>query len=183
MNIHRQKHHNTILFILFFVGFIIFSQSSLFISFSKILDSFPFFGAILAGLLFASTFTAIAGGLILIHLAIIINPLALVLLAALGAVTFDTLIFIFFRKHVSAHISDIYYDLRHHDHFKKITHTKYFAWTLPVIGALIMASPLPDELGISLLGLSSTNISRFLLISTLSHFVGISSVIAGSILL
>jgi len=35
-----------------------------------------------------------------------------------------------------------------------VLYLKYLSWSLPVIGAVIIASPFPDELGISLMGFS-----------------------------
>jgi len=67
-------------------------------------------------------------------------------------------------------------------HFKKILHTKYFAWTLPVIGALIILSPLPDELGVSLLGLSEVKTRKFFLISLASHTVGMFLLVSASLM-
>ena len=177
---HRQKHQNISLFVASLIILYIFSKSPIFSNFFHLVDQFPYLAAIVSGILFASTFTAIAGGLIIIHLASFINPVALIILAGLGAVSCDAFMFLFFKKNISQEINHVYKELNHHDHFKKIAHTKYFAWTLPVIGAIIIASPLPDELGISLLGLSQTTTARFLIISLASHIFGISSVIIGS---
>jgi len=178
---HRQKHRNTFFLILCAVVFIVFSQTPYFYYFNNYLDKIPLLAAVIAGVFFASTFTAIAGGMIIIHLAVSMNPFLIVALAGLGAVAFDTFIFLFFRHHVSHEVNLIYQEINHHSHLKKLVHTKYFGWTLPVLGALIIASPFPDELGVSLLGLSQTSLFRFLLISTASHLFGIGSVVMVSL--
>jgi hypothetical protein len=69
-------------------------------------------------------------------------------------------------------VAPIFAELEKETHLHKIMHTRYFAWTLPVAGAFILVSPLPDELGVSLLGLSQLSKKKFLLISAASHAAG-----------
>lgn len=138
------------------------------------LGNYKYFGALLGGLLFISTFTLPTGAIILLGLAKILPPIPLIIIAGLGAVTGDLLIFKFVQKDVTDEITPIYENLINHSHFKKILHTKYFSWTLPVLGTLILASPLPDELGISLMGLSQITTMKFILVSIASHALGIS---------
>ena len=57
--------------------------------------------------------------------------------------------------------------------FFKIFHRKTFRSVLPFIGGLIIASPLPDELGLTLLGLARMRPSRFLLLSFTFNSIGI----------
>ena len=44
---------------------------------------------------------------------------------------------------------------------------------MPVLGTLVIASPLPDELGVAMLGLAKTDKKSFLIISYLGNFLGI----------
>lgn len=134
-------------------------------------------GAILSGMLFASTFTVATGGLLLIHLSNTLNPLTLIFFGALGAVSADVLIFYFVKDSVCAEVTPIYEKFLTHHHLKKILHTRYFSWTLPVLGALIIASPLPDELGVSLMGISTMTTTKFALVSFLSHTLGMISLV------
>src|SRR3989338_2180874 len=50
---------------------------------------------------------------------------------------------------------------------------RLFRWLSLFVGGLIIASPLPDELGISLLGFSKVKISRFVPLSFAINFIGI----------
>lgn len=178
---HRHRRHQNIsLFIIGIIAALIFSRSHFFQIFIQSISIYPAIAAFIAGMLFASTFTIAGGGLIIISLAQTANPLILVIAGGLGAVFCDLLIFYFFKDKVSDEVSTVYNDFIAHNHLKKIIHTRFFAWTLPVIGALIIASPLPDELGISLLGFSQMKSAQFLLISFGSHLIGLSSLIAGS---
>lgn len=134
-------------------------------------------GAFLSGFLFIFTFTVATGALVLSDLSKTLSPAIIIPLAALGAVIGDVFIFYFVRKGVVEEITPIYEKITGH-HLKKLLHTKYFAWTLPVIGALIIISPLPDELGISLLGFSRIKVFKLVLISLFSHSIGMSLIVS-----
>jgi hypothetical protein len=180
-NLHRhRKHKNITMFVVGLVAAIVFSRSSLFQAFIQFTNSFPFLAAFIAGVLFASTFTIAAGGMIIINLAQTVHPLTLIIFGGLGAVSCDLIIFYFFKDKVAKEVSPIYDEFISKSHLKKIVHTRFFAWTLPVIGALIIASPLPDELGVSLMGFSQMKVIQFFLVSLGSHLVGMTSLVAGS---
>lgn len=137
------------------------------------LGSLSYLGAIVAGLLFSSTFTVGTGIVILLNLAKILPLLPLIFFASIGAVIGDYLILKFVEDEVADEVAPIYEKITG-SHLKKILHTRFFGWTLAVLGALIILSPLPDELGISLLGLEKIKPQKFLLISLVSHLLGIS---------
>lgn len=165
------KHKNIVLLLLGILMAFVFSRSEIFKSFLFNLGNFGYLSAFIAGVLFVSTFTVAAGALILLTLTKVLPPFWLISIAVLGASFGDLVIFRFVRKSVIGEIMPIYNQIKG-NHLKKIFHTKYFGWTLPVVGALIIASPFPDELGISLIGLSAVETRKFLLISLLSHTVG-----------
>lgn len=145
------------------------------------IGSFGYLSALLAGFLFASTFTVAIGGLLLLNLGHSYPPLLIALVAGLGALSSDFVIFSTLRHKIIGHINPVYRKVSG-NHLKKILHTRYFAWSLPVIGAVIMALPLPDELGVSLLSISQIKPWQFLVISYCSHLVGISLVLSASLI-
>ena len=53
---------------------------------------------------------------------------------------------------------------------------KCFRWLTPLIGAIIVASPLPDEIGLALMGLSGLRTAMFLPLSFILNFFGILAV-------
>ena len=59
------------------------------------------------------------------------------------------------------------------DKVMHLVHTKYFSWTLPILGAIIIASPLPDEMGVGLMGISKLKTSKFILLSFILNAIGI----------
>lgn len=173
----QKHHHNISLLLIGLISAFIISRLPFFAEIIKYIGDLGLFGAFLSGMLFASTFTVATGGLLLISLTNTLNPFGLVFASACGAVFADLLIFHFVKDNVSAEVTPIYEKFLAHHHLKKILHTRYFSWTLPVLGAMIIASPLPDELGVSLMGMSAMTVSRFALVSFFSHTLGMISLI------
>lgn len=179
------KHKNIIFFVLGLLAAFIISVNPWFKTLILDVDKIGYLGAFLAGMLFTSTFTLPIASLIIINLANSFPVFPLVVFAGLGAVTSDFLIFKFVKDDVVSEITPIYEELEKLDkknHLRKLIHTRYFGWTLPVIGALIIISPLPDELGVSLLGISNIKTTRFLLISACSHSLGMFLIVSAAAL-
>lgn len=147
------------------------------------IKKFGYFGALFSGFLFTSTFTVATGGLLLANFAKLLDPFWLIMCAVSGALLGDMIIFLFVKDKVSDDISPVYEHFLTKNHLKKLIHTKYFSWTLSVIGALIIASPFPDELGVSLMGLSAMSIQKFLLVSFFSHSLGMFLLVSASSLI
>jgi hypothetical protein len=144
------------------------------------LGNLGFLGAFLGGLLFASSFTVASGTVILLVLSESLPALEVGLIAGLGAVFADSLIFHFTKDHLSEELSEIYSHLDRKKRIKKLFHSKHFRWMLPILGAIIIASPLPDELGVGLLSTTKISNTKFLIISYLANSIGIFLVVVAS---
>lgn len=57
--------------------------------------------------------------------------------------------------------------------FKSILKVKLFRWSSFFIGALVITSPIPDEFGLMMMGLSNTKLSLLAPVSFIFNFVGI----------
>lgn len=175
MTIHprhrRQKHHNLLMLGLGLLFALTLSCIPQFQHFLLKLGNFGYLSAILAGAMFVCTFTVATGALIILTLAKTLSPLELILFGMIGAVIFDFFVFKSVKKSIDKEIAEVFSN-SHLNHFKKLLHTKYFAWMMPLIGLLVFISPLPDEFGISLLGLSKLKTYQFLFISILNHGLG-----------
>lgn len=136
------------------------------------LGDYGYLGAFFAGLLFVSTFTVAFGVIILSVLAQYLSPIEIGLIAGLGAVVGDLIIFQFIKDNLVDEVLALYESIGG-NHLSKLLHTKYFSWTLPVLGAAIIASPLPDEIGVSLLGISRMKTYKFVVLSFLLNSIGI----------
>jgi len=87
----------------------------------------------------------------------------------------DYIIFRFFKDNLA---NDVAYALKasKYSHLKGIFHLRIFSWLAPLLGAIIIASPISDSVGLALMGLSKTRSIVFVPISFALHFLGIATV-------
>lgn len=175
----KYKYKNlTFLVLSFIAAFFLFENETIH-SFLLHLGTLEYVGAFLAGIMFTSTFTVAVSMVILLILAENLNPVHIGIIAGIGAVLGDLVIFRFIRDRLYDEIKDVYHNFGGNQ-LRRVLHTKYFSWTLPVIGAALIASPLPDEVGISLMGISRLKTSRFILLSFVLNSIGIFLIISAS---
>ena len=166
----------TLLLFSFFVAYLLFSwRSSL--PFQDVLLTLGYPSAFLIGLLFSYGFTTSTAIVFLLMLAKDYNIFLFGLIAGMGALTSDLLIFTFIRSSFTDEIKEISNEkpvkkLRHmiHGHLKK--------YLLPVLAGFIIASPLPDEIGVCLLAASKISPRVFSLLSYLLNTLGIIAILA-----
>lgn len=130
-------------------------------------------GAFIAGMFFTSIFTTAPAIAALGEVSLLQGIFITALFGAAGSVLGDLLIFKFVRDRFSDHIAEMLAHesvwRRYHLLFKR----RFFRWGTFFIGGFILASPLPDELGIALLGFSKLRSRYFALLSFLFNFLGI----------
>lgn len=131
-----------------------------------------FLGNFIAGILFVSVFTAAPAATALGEIARANSPIVTAIIGGLGALAGDLIIFRFVRDGISRDISYLV-KMSKSERIISIFKLKLFKWLIPFIGALIVASPLPDELGLVMLGLSRMKISTFIPLSFLLNSIGI----------
>jgi uncharacterized membrane protein YdjX (TVP38/TMEM64 family) len=129
-------------------------------------------GAFLVGIFFVSTFTVVPAMYVLYILADKLNPLGVAICAGIGALIGDYLIFRFLKDGVFRELKPIFLKLGG-NYLIRIFRTPYFAWLVPFIGAAIIASPFPDEVGVGILGLSKLRVWQFMLLSFILNAAGI----------
>lgn len=129
-------------------------------------------GSFLAGMFFISIFTVAPAGVILFEIAKANPVLEVAFFGALGSLAGDFIIFHFIKDSLT---NDIFYLIKKTklQRLMGIFHLNLFRWLVPCLGALIVASPLPDELGLAMMGLSKVKTSTFILISFTLNFLGI----------
>jgi len=139
------------------------------------LGAFGYLSVVIAGIFFVSTFTVIPATAILILLSTQFNLFLVSFLAGTGAMIGDFLIFRFVRDGLVDELKNIFNKVGGENvlKFHYVIHTKYFAWLGPVLGAIIIASPFPDELGVGFLGVYKLNDSKFAIISFILNTLGI----------
>lgn len=168
----RWKYKNTTFLIVSLLVFFYFADSVIVRQFIDGLGTLGYLGAFITGIFFVSTFTVAPAAVVLFNLADHLNPFEVAILAGLGAVVGDYIIFRFFKDRVFEELKPLFDRLRG-PRIVELLQTPYFAWLLPVIGATIIASPLPDELGVSILGISKMRSSHFLILSFFLNAIGI----------
>lgn len=178
--IHWKYKNLTAVFISIVLA-VVLSRIEVFHSFLLHLGGFGYIGAFIAGILFVSTFTVTTSALVLLTLAETLPPVEIGLIAGVGAVVGDMTIFHLIKDGLACEIEDIYNHVDKKRHLKKLFHSKYFNWILPVLGAIIIASPLPDELGISLIGLSKLSTLKFIFLSYFLNSIGIFLIVSASV--
>lgn len=129
-------------------------------------------GSFIAGLFFTSVFTTAPAIVVLGEISQIEPVFIVALIGAIGAVCGDMIIFHLFRSHVSNDLDAILQKIKRNP-FKSILTNKGFCWLGVIVGALIIASPFPDELGIAMMGISRINLKTFIPISFVFNFLGI----------
>jgi len=134
-----------------------------------------YFGALLAGIFFVSTFTVAPSILVIYYLSQTLNPWEVALFAGIGAMIGDVLIFNYLRDGFFDEIKPLFSFFRR-PLLERVFNSSYFAWLLPIVGAIIIASPFPDEIGISLMGLSKIKRWQFLLVSFFLNSAGLFAV-------
>jgi len=152
---------------------VILYQSNFLIDFLNSFSGIYFvMGAFLAGILFASTFTVAVASSVFLLLTKTHNAFAIALIGGLGALAGDTLIFKFLRDDL---IADFEYLEKHFPNklAKRIIHSKLIFWFLPIIAALVIASPFPDEVGLLLLASIKLKYHHFSILSFTFNTIGI----------
>ena len=135
---------------------------------SVILTSF------LAGIFFVSFFTAAPAAVVLIALGRTQPIFTIAFFSSFGAILGDLLIFRFIEDSVSHDIAEFV----KHSKAKKLLYifrSRPLRWLGAILGALIIASPLPDDLGLILMGFSKVKQSVFIPLFFVLNFIGILS--------
>ncbi|MES2314561.1 MAG: hypothetical protein V4524_01305 [Patescibacteria group bacterium] len=125
-----------------------------------------------AGMFFTSVFTIAPASVALGSIASHTSGHIVALWGALGAVCGDLMLFYFIRDRFSEDFMNSFGSVFIR-HLASSFHVGFFKWISPILGALIIASPLPDELGITLLGFSKTRTLALIPISFIGNILGI----------
>ncbi len=130
-------------------------------------------GSFIAGIFFTSIFTVAPAIITFGEIAQANSVLLTAFFGGLGAVVGDFIIFRFVRDRFSEHLMALINTKNSKARLKSLFRLKLFRWLTFLIGGLIISSPLPDELGISLLGFLKIKTLLFIPLSFLFNFFGI----------
>lgn len=130
--------------------------------------SFGIIGVLISGIFFGYGFTAIPATASLIYFTELFNPIIIAFIGATGTMIGDLIIFNYFRNSLPDEIESLIKKSK----IRKLKKTR-FKWLVPAIAGFIIASPLPDEIGVSLLGTYKFDTNTFMLISFTLNFIGL----------
>lgn len=143
----------------------------------SLFDRWALLASFIAGFFFSSMFTTAPAIAILADLGHNHPIWQVALLGALGSVVADSILYRFVSDHVDKDLTYIF-NLHPHKRLRHIFKTKVFRWLPPLLAGLVIASPLPDELAMAILGLARVNKKVFALLSFVFSFLGILAITA-----
>ena len=126
----------------------------------------------ISGIFFTSILTTAPAIVALGELGQHIAPWKVALFGGAGAVCGDILIFRFLHSPLANYVIRAAVNLR----LRRLggaLEKSAFWWILPLIGAVVLASPLPDELGLLMMGLSSMRLWSFMTLAYVMNAAGI----------
>ena len=135
-------------------------------------DGLKMLAPFIAGLCFVSVFTVAPATVILGQLATENSLLFVAALGGLGALSGDFLIFKFFRERIANDLAQVRI-LAPQSRLKQMLRSRATRWVSAALGALIIASPLPDEIGLAMLGLARVQTKVFIPFSFILNASGI----------
>lgn len=127
-------------------------------------------GSFVAGIFFTSIFTVAIATVTLAEISLFNNIWLTALIGGAGAVIGDLLIFRFLKDNISEDITEL---IKHSKRFRMIFKLRFFRFLFPFLGAIIIASPLPDEIGLTMMGVINLKIRYVIPISYILNSTGI----------
>jgi len=132
-----------------------------------------FLDSFIAGMFFTSIFTTAPAIVALGEIAQLSQSvLPVAIFGGLGALCGDLIIFRFMRDRFGKDIMSLIKNSEN-GRLRSIFRLKHFRWLTFFLGALVIASPLPDEIGIAMMGFSKTKTSLFIPVSFVFNSLGI----------
>jgi len=130
-------------------------------------------GSFIAGVFFVSIFTVAPAAVILIEIAQANSVFLVAFCGGLGALFGDLIIFRFLRDSFSRSLLDLITSKNENKFVSFLKSLKFLRWLWPIIGALIIVSPFPDEIGLLMLGISKVKMYEFAVLAFVLNFIGI----------
>lgn len=136
------------------------------------LEDLGLIGVFIAGIMFTSFFTTVPSIALLALLVADFNPLVIGLVGGAGSLVGDWVILKVFEEKIAHELEPLAKKLGFGGFLSRIRRKKERERTL-VLGMLAIMSPLPDELGIGLLGLSKFPLTQLFTIIYVLNSLGI----------
>lgn len=176
--LQKIKYPRILLFIVVLILTYFLFTGNEFILIKELLLSLGYFGAFIAGIMFVYGFTSPIATGILIVLASSLNIWIAGFIAGFGAVLGDLIIFRFIRSSFKEELDLLKQErifIRVRDLIpEKFRKSKLKEYLILIFAGFLIASPLPDEFGVSLLAMSETVSEwKFMILSYILNTFGI----------
>lgn len=177
LRIAFHASRDVLVFVLSIAFAVLIIESDAIPSIARALGEWSVVAVLFSGFFFTSLATVAPAAAALAEFSHTMPLLYVATIGAAGSVVADLVLFRVVRDHVGADISFL---LKHSGfrRLKVLRQTQSMRRVLSVLGALIIASPLPDEIGIALMGSAHMGTARFILIAYGMNFMGIAIVAA-----
>lgn len=139
--------------------------------FEELILPFGALGIFIAGMLYTYSFTASIGALMFLAIAHDYSPGILAVVGGLGSLTSDMVILKFIKNDLKKEVNK----LGHLKIVKMLGATPVLKerWFRDVLGAVVIASPLPDEIGVAILASTKIKEDAFIYLALIADMVGI----------
>lgn len=169
---HRYNYKQTTIAILIILVFAALLDTFIIQNLWSYIQGLGLIGVFIAGIMFVSFFTAAPSVVMLVAFAGIYNPIVVALVAGVGTIIGDWLILKILEDEISRELKPL---------AKKwglmpvvrVFSRKMFRPLAVVVGAILIASPLPDELALAVLGASRLSTTRILMLAFVLNTAGI----------
>lgn len=135
-------------------------------------ESFAILGVFVEGFFFTSMLTTVPATVAILQSAAVVPAWQLALVGGLGSMAGDVLLFRFLRTNLVERILEAAFRPKLMQVGKAIERGP-FSWLPPLLGFFVIASPLPDEVGLVMMGLSRIRLVSFALLNFAAHALGI----------
>jgi len=139
--------------------------------FSMYITPLGIFGIFLAGILYTYSFTTSIGALLLIPFALHYPPGFVAVIGGIGSLFGDLTIFSIIKNDLHKEVQRIASSRA----MRRLGATPLFRsrWFRDILGALVIASPIPDEIGIAIMSSAKIDTASFALLSFIADMLGI----------
>lgn len=172
-NYKKELKKDFIIILIGIIFAIFLSKSGLIDILLKSMGATDIIGSFISGIFFTSSFTISPATVVLAHIGITsTSPWLVSIFGALGATLGDLIIFLFIRDRFAEHLT-LAFKHSHWKHFFSSFHLGFMKWIAPLLGAIVIASPLPDEIGLALFGVSKMRLIVLIPLTFIMNAIGI----------
>ena len=167
------KYHNLIILFIVLVITTMLFHFGILEQWVKELEHTGLLGIVILGIFFVSTFTAVPAVTMLVLMSEDMNIFTVAVFAGLGGAIGDYLIHRFIEDGLAHEVEDVFRKMAGNSwrKFDHIIHTRHFARISLVIGALILVSPIPDEIGLGLMSIYHLGVKKLFVLTFGLHSI------------